>query len=47
MILENSLPPELTQYDFNLPSSSENDMEKYEDNATDYDVSAKGYLYYF
>lgn len=38
MVLENSLPPELTQYDFNLPTISENDLN----NAINYDDSVKG-----
>lgn len=38
MVLENSLPPELTQYDFDLPTISENDL----DNAIGYDDSVKG-----
>lgn len=37
MILENSLPLELTQYSFNLPKISECDG----DNATGYDASVK------
>ncbi|XP_060841960.1 activating signal cointegrator 1 complex subunit 2-like [Rhopalosiphum padi] len=37
MVLEDSLPSELTQYDLNLPLMSE-----YEDNATGYDPSIKG-----
>lgn len=37
-VLEDSLPTELTQYDFNLPIMSVYDM----DNATGYDPSVKG-----
>jgi hypothetical protein len=43
MVLENSLPPELTQYDFNLPTALEDNNE---DNATGFDSSTKGYEYY-
>lgn len=42
MILEDSLPIELTQYDFNLPTISEYDIDNNEDNAIGYDTSAKG-----
>lgn len=38
MVLENSLPPELTQYDFNLLTMSENDLN----NAIGYNDSVKG-----
>lgn len=31
MVLEDSLPPELTQYDFNLPSISEENAAGYDD----------------
>lgn len=37
MVLENNLPPELTQYNINLSTISEND-----NNASGYDESAKG-----
>lgn len=40
MVLENCLPPELTEYDLNLPDSFE---EHNEDNATGFDPSTKGY----
>jgi len=42
MVLEDCLPEELTQYDFNLPTVSEYDIDSNEDNATGYDTSAKG-----
>jgi len=37
MVLEDCLPPELTQYEFNLPL-----MTEYEDTASGYDPSIKG-----
>lgn len=44
MVLEDSLPSELTQYDFTLPTMSEYDAE---DNSTGFDPLAKGLLNYF
>lgn len=44
MVLEDSLPPELTQYDLNLPAILEYDMGNNEDNATCFDTSTKGYI---
>lgn len=41
LVLENRLPPELTQYDFNLPTITENDIEN-EENAN---ASATGYFF--
>lgn len=40
MVLENSLPPELTQYDFNLSAITDNDTDN---NAAGFDASVKGY----
>jgi len=39
MVLEDKLPPELIQYDFNLSALSECDIDN---NATGFDISAKG-----
>lgn len=44
MVLEDCLPPELTQYDFNLPVLSEYDMDINEDNTSGFDTSIKGYI---
>lgn len=41
MILEDCLPPELTQYDKNLSTISDYDINNFEDNATGYDASDK------
>jgi len=46
LVLEDRLPPELTQYDFNLTTISKNDIDK-EENASGYDASATGYFLYF
>lgn len=40
MVLEDSLPPELTKYDKSLSTIS--DYNDFEDNASGYDASAKG-----
>lgn len=42
IIFENNLPPELSQYDYNLPAPSQHDIDTYEENATGYDPSYKG-----
>lgn len=46
MIFENILPPELTQYDYNLPTLSQHNTDTHEENATGFDPSYKGYLHF-